>query len=170
MLDKVIGTQPKTIKEAGDYQRDHGPAVLEEVGDRVGLELRVDHHHDGADLQDAEQRRDVVGSVGQSDDHPLFRRGIISLLETLDAVTVVGDAATTEEALELVATAAPDVVLMDLDLGGESGIDATKAPAYLALPNVACVGGSWMLPSDAVKAGDWQRIGDLAHEAAALRR
>ena len=56
------------------HQRGHRPAVLEEVGDRVGLELRVDHHHDGADLQDAEQRRDVVGSVGQSDDHPLFRR------------------------------------------------------------------------------------------------
>ena len=48
------------------------------------------------------------------------------------------------------------------------GIDATKAPAYLALPNVACVGGSWMLPADALKAKDWNRIGDLAREAAAL--
>lgn len=50
------------------------------------------------------------------------------------------------------------------------GIDAAKAPAYLALPNVACVGGSWMLPADALKAKDWSRIGDLAREAAALRR
>ncbi|MFT4179554.1 MAG: bifunctional 4-hydroxy-2-oxoglutarate aldolase/2-dehydro-3-deoxy-phosphogluconate aldolase [Thermomonas sp.] len=50
------------------------------------------------------------------------------------------------------------------------GIDAAKAPAYLALPNVACVGGSWMLPSDAIKAGDWERIGKLAAEAAALPR
>ena len=48
------------------------------------------------------------------------------------------------------------------------GIDAAKAPAYLALPNVACVGGSWMLPADALKAKDWNRIGDLAREAAAL--
>ena len=48
------------------------------------------------------------------------------------------------------------------------GIDATKAPAYLALPNVACVGGSWMLPADALKAKDWNRIGGLAREAAAL--
>jgi len=71
--------------------------------------------------------QDKTITVAVVDDHPLFRRGIISLLETLDAVTVVGDAATTEEALELVATATPDVVLMDLDLGGESGIDATKA-------------------------------------------
>ena len=68
-----------------------------------------------------------VISVAVVDDHPLFRRGIISLLETLDGVRVVGDASTTEEALALVTTAAPDVVLMDLDLGGESGIDATKA-------------------------------------------
>ena len=49
------------------------------------------------------------------------------------------------------------------------GIDAAKAPNYLALPNVACVGGSWMVPADAVKAGDWARIGVLAGEAAALR-
>lgn len=50
------------------------------------------------------------------------------------------------------------------------GIDAAKAPSYLALPNVACVGGSWMVPADAVKAGDWARIGALAGEAAALKR
>ena len=50
------------------------------------------------------------------------------------------------------------------------GIDAAKAPAYLALPNVACVGGSWMLPADALKARDWDRIGGLAREAAALKR
>ena len=50
------------------------------------------------------------------------------------------------------------------------GIDAAKAPAYLALPNVACVGGSWMVPADAVKASDWARIGALAAEAASLKR
>ena len=50
------------------------------------------------------------------------------------------------------------------------GIDAAKAPAYLALANVACVGGSWMVPADAVKAGDWARIGALASEAASLKR
>lgn len=49
------------------------------------------------------------------------------------------------------------------------GIDAAKAPAYLALPNVACVGGSWMLPADALAARDWVRIGELARAAAALR-
>ncbi|WP_028058922.1 bifunctional 4-hydroxy-2-oxoglutarate aldolase/2-dehydro-3-deoxy-phosphogluconate aldolase [Candidatus Solirubrobacter pratensis] len=42
------------------------------------------------------------------------------------------------------------------------GIDAAKAKDYLALPNVACVGGSWMLPPPAVQAGDWERIRELA--------
>lgn len=50
------------------------------------------------------------------------------------------------------------------------GIDAARAPGYLALPNVVCVGGSWVVPKDAVAGGDWARIRSLAEEAAALRR
>ncbi|MGW4028310.1 bifunctional 4-hydroxy-2-oxoglutarate aldolase/2-dehydro-3-deoxy-phosphogluconate aldolase [Streptomyces sp. NPDC004838] len=50
------------------------------------------------------------------------------------------------------------------------GISLTSAPQYLALPNVGCVGGTWMLPSDALAARDWARIESLAAEAAALRR
>ncbi|MER5991753.1 MULTISPECIES: bifunctional 4-hydroxy-2-oxoglutarate aldolase/2-dehydro-3-deoxy-phosphogluconate aldolase [Streptomyces] len=48
------------------------------------------------------------------------------------------------------------------------GIGADSAPDYLALPNVGCVGGSWMLPADAVAARDWDRIERLAREAAGL--
>ncbi|MET9050297.1 bifunctional 4-hydroxy-2-oxoglutarate aldolase/2-dehydro-3-deoxy-phosphogluconate aldolase [Streptomyces bacillaris] len=48
------------------------------------------------------------------------------------------------------------------------GISLASAPAYLALPNVACVGGSWMVPGDAVAAKDWDRVARLAAEAAAL--
>ncbi|MFJ4896580.1 bifunctional 4-hydroxy-2-oxoglutarate aldolase/2-dehydro-3-deoxy-phosphogluconate aldolase [Streptomyces sp. SID11233] len=49
------------------------------------------------------------------------------------------------------------------------GISLASAPSYLALPNVGCVGGSWMVPADAVAAGDWARVERLAAEAAALR-
>jgi len=49
------------------------------------------------------------------------------------------------------------------------GIGPASAPEYLALPNVGCVGGSWMLPQDAVAGRDWGRIEALAREAAALR-
>lgn len=50
------------------------------------------------------------------------------------------------------------------------GITLQSAPQYLALPNVLCVGGSWVAPKDAVAAGDWARIETLAREAAALTR
>ncbi|MCF2539895.1 bifunctional 4-hydroxy-2-oxoglutarate aldolase/2-dehydro-3-deoxy-phosphogluconate aldolase [Streptomyces sp. FB2] len=50
------------------------------------------------------------------------------------------------------------------------GIGPGSAPDYLALPNVACVGGSWMLPADAVAARDWPRVEALAREAAGLGR
>ena len=49
------------------------------------------------------------------------------------------------------------------------GITAAIAPALLALPNVACVGGSWLTPGDAVARGEWERITRLATEAAALK-
>ncbi|MET9370553.1 bifunctional 4-hydroxy-2-oxoglutarate aldolase/2-dehydro-3-deoxy-phosphogluconate aldolase [Streptomyces griseoflavus] len=49
------------------------------------------------------------------------------------------------------------------------GVGPGSAPDYLALPNVGCVGGSWMLPADAVAARDWARIEGLAREAAGLR-
>jgi 2-dehydro-3-deoxyphosphogluconate aldolase / (4S)-4-hydroxy-2-oxoglutarate aldolase len=49
------------------------------------------------------------------------------------------------------------------------GIRADGAAEWLALPNVACVGGSWVAPADAVAAGDWSRITALAQVAARLR-
>jgi 2-dehydro-3-deoxyphosphogluconate aldolase/(4S)-4-hydroxy-2-oxoglutarate aldolase len=49
------------------------------------------------------------------------------------------------------------------------GISPASAPEFLALPNVGCVGGSWLAPADALAAGDWGRVTALAAEAAKLR-
>lgn len=49
------------------------------------------------------------------------------------------------------------------------GIDLKLAPDYLALKNVACVGGSWVVPPDLLKRGDWAGVTALAKEAAALK-
>ncbi len=49
------------------------------------------------------------------------------------------------------------------------GITPETAPQYLALPNVKVCGGSWLTPADAVAAGDWARITQLARAACALR-
>lgn len=48
------------------------------------------------------------------------------------------------------------------------GIDARSAPAYLKLPNVACVGGSWLAPASLMEAGDWPAIALLARASRAL--
>ena len=48
------------------------------------------------------------------------------------------------------------------------GVTTRNAGDYLSLPNVICVGGSWVAPDDAVKAGNWAMIEKLAREAAAL--
>ena len=61
------------------------------------------------------------------------------------------------------------LVLRDVVFCPTGGIAAASARDYLALPNVACVGGSWLTPSDTVAAGDWARVETLAREAASLR-
>ena len=59
--------------------------------------------------------------------------------------------------------------LSDIMFCPTGGIDLAKARTYLALPNVICVGGSWIMPPEAIEAGDWKRIEGLAREAAALK-
>ncbi len=49
------------------------------------------------------------------------------------------------------------------------GVNPKNAPEYLALSNVACVGGSWMAPADLVDTGNWSEITRRASEAAALK-
>lgn len=49
------------------------------------------------------------------------------------------------------------------------GITPENAASYLAQPNIACVGGSWMMPKAAIAAGDWDRIEILAGQAAKLK-
>lgn len=50
------------------------------------------------------------------------------------------------------------------------GIGPDNAKAYLDLPNVLCVGGSWVVPKTTIAEGDWERIEGLAVEAASLQR
>lgn len=50
------------------------------------------------------------------------------------------------------------------------GVTPDNAAAFLSLPNVACVGGSWLVPADALAQGDWARIEALARQACQLPR
>ena len=60
--------------------------------------------------------------------------------------------------------------LPDVTFCPTGGISVETAPAFLACDNVACVGGSWLTPKDAIRAGDWARITALATAASALRK
>lgn len=60
------------------------------------------------------------------DDHPLFRDGLAALLATVADMTVVGTVGTGEEAVAAAHSTVPDVVLMDLNLPGMPGLEATR--------------------------------------------
>jgi DNA-binding NarL/FixJ family response regulator len=68
-----------------------------------------------------------VVSVLVVDDHPLFREGLAGLLATAPGVSVLGSAGDGPTAIELAAALRPDVVFMDLNMPGMSGLDATRA-------------------------------------------
>jgi DNA-binding NarL/FixJ family response regulator len=60
------------------------------------------------------------------DDHPLFREGVKTLIERTPHFTVVGEAGNGEEALALAKALKPDVVLLDLSLPDQSGVEVTR--------------------------------------------
>jgi DNA-binding NarL/FixJ family response regulator len=66
------------------------------------------------------------------DDHPVFRDGLAGLLATVPEVEVVGAAGTAEEALAALQATQPDVVLMDINLPGASGVEATRRASQVA--------------------------------------
>jgi 2-dehydro-3-deoxyphosphogluconate aldolase / (4S)-4-hydroxy-2-oxoglutarate aldolase len=57
----------------------------------------------------------------------------------------------------------------DIKFCPTGGLTLTNAPEFLNLPNVQCVGGSWLTPADAMAAGDWSRITSLAKQASLLK-
>ena len=61
------------------------------------------------------------------DDHPLFRHGLVQLLNSDDGFTVVGEATSAPEALTLVRKLKPDLVIADLGLKGPGGLELTKS-------------------------------------------
>jgi DNA-binding NarL/FixJ family response regulator len=66
------------------------------------------------------------------DDHPIFRDGLAGLLATLPEIEVAGTAGTAEDALSTLEQDPPDVVLMDINLPGASGVEATRQATRIA--------------------------------------
>ena len=84
------------------------------------------HCHPG--LSDDKERNVVSTAVRVLivDDHQLVREGLHCLLREYDDFTVVGEASTGQQALQLAGTLRPDVVIMDMQMPGWNGAEATK--------------------------------------------
>jgi DNA-binding NarL/FixJ family response regulator len=76
-------------------------------------------------LEERERRQLDALRIVLVDDHDLFRTGLRNLLEE-QSVQVVGEAGSGADAIRLVRELAPDVVVMDLNMPGMSGVDATR--------------------------------------------
>ena len=73
------------------------------------------------------------------DDHPLYREGLATALSMLEGVDVVAEAGDGVQAVELALELAPDVVVMDLNLPGLGGIEATRRiTTQLPAPPCSC--------------------------------
>jgi DNA-binding NarL/FixJ family response regulator len=66
------------------------------------------------------------------DDHPIFRDGLSGLLSTLPDIEITGSVGTAAEAIDAVQHDAPDVILMDINLPGASGVEATRQVLAIA--------------------------------------
>jgi len=98
----------------------------------------------------------LPGAVTASEVLRLMEHGI-SMMKFFPAETSGGVAA-------LKAFGAP---FPDIRFCPTGGIDLARAQDYLALKNVACIGGTWMVPLDLIANGDWDAITSLATEASA---
>lgn len=87
--------------------------------------------HPACDGQRLARNNAVVGGAGErairvaiADDHAIVREGLLLILRAEEGIEVVGEAKDVDGAVELVSATQPDVLLLDLNLGAESGLDA----------------------------------------------
>lgn len=97
------------------------------------------------------------------DDHPLVRKGLTSILSLDGTMEVLGEATNSREALELFKTSKPDLVLVDLRLGNESGLDLIRDAKRLGL---AC---KFVVLTSSSEENDFKRAKELGVEGYILK-
>lgn len=84
-----------------------------------------------------------------TDDHTLFREGLSALLRAVPDLDIAGEAATGEAAIQLAASLQPDVILMDIQMPGMNGIEATRRIAA-ASPHIGVIVVTMLEDDDSV--------------------
>lgn len=156
-IGEIARSVPEAIVGAGTVINPDQLAALESIGCRFVVSPGFT-----PSLLDAAERQSIPflpGAVTAAEVMTLLARGYVR--QKFFPAEAAGGVA----ALKSLRDPLPQVTFCPT-----GGIDLAKAPGYLALANVACVGGSWVAPADAVRAGDWRRITRLAAEAATLRQ
>ena len=116
----------------------HWVRSMRERAEELGGSCAIEARPEGGTLVVARYRswRTIMNPANEpiriliADDHPIFRFGMRTLLTALADITVVGEAVTGEEAIQLTETLLPDLVLMDIHMPGINGIEATAAFAH----------------------------------------
>ena len=156
-IEAVAREVPDAIVGAGTLTRPEEFDAVRRVGARFGVSPGF-----GAGLAEAARTSGLpwLPGVMTPSDVIAARGAGLAALKLFPAAQAGGIAM-----LKAMAGPFPDVVFCPT-----GGINAATAPDFLALPNVACVGGSWLTPANAVASGDWARIETLARAAATLAR
>ena len=146
---------PEAIVGGGTVRRGADLAALEEAGARFAVSPGLT-----CELAAAARERTIplLPGVATASEIMAATDAGFSALKFFPAEAAGGLAA-----LKSFAGPFPDVVFCPT-----GGIRPGTAPAYLALPNVACVGGTWLTPPDLLRAGDRDAIAELARAARAL--
>lgn len=148
--DVLSSTTVRDLLAGADYEfSSRGDFALKGIPDR--RELFAVRRGASPEVETATVTEPVL-RIALVDDHPLWRHAVKSVLESAGTMTVVGQASDGDDALELVGACAPHVVLMDMQMRGVDGIEATRRIADSGLPARVLVVSSTEDPSTVLRA------------------
>ena len=154
-IEAIAGAVPDAVVGVGTLRTAADVADAVKAGARFGVSPGLSHAI--LDAADGAGLPMLPGVATPSEAMAAAERGL-KLLKFFPAEANGG-------ASVLKAWASP---LADLDFCPTGGVTAENARDYLSLPNVLCVGGSWVAPASAIRDRDWSRITALSHEASGL--
>ena len=157
-IAEIAREVPEAVVGAGSLRRPEQIALARAAGARFGVSPgHTPALLDAAEAAEAGGLSYLPGAATASEAMALFERGY-DLIKLFPAGPLGGPAA-------LRALAAP---LPEIEFCPTGGVNQDNLADYLACPNVACVGGSWIAPPDLLAAEDWTGIEARARAAAAV--